>query len=243
MSTHASRSTSTPGHHSRVERLRPHAARRHHHQHADRRRDHHRPRPADAQPAQRAPARAGSNSFFETVTDQVEKQVEASMGIRTAPVRRAARVHAVPVHPVRELARAHPDAREFSPAAGVRPQPDVRAGDLRDLTMHVAGSARRASAGTTRHLFEKPRVLFPLRHHRGAHQAGHARPATLRQHLRRRDHGRADRGAARLHPLAARRHLEAVRRVHRAHPGVHLRPADHPVLELGRAAEEGRRDH
>ena len=68
--------------------------------------------------ARSTPASRAMQLFFETVTEQVEQQVEDTMGIKTAPVRRAAGDGAVPVHPVRQLAvdPARPgDHAEYAP--------------------------------------------------------------------------------------------------------------------------------
>jgi F-type H+-transporting ATPase subunit a len=99
--------------------------------------------------------------FFELVTDQVEKQVEDSMGIRTAP-------WAVPLAFSLFLFilianwLALIPTKEYVPPPASDPNLTYALALLGIITMHVAG-VRKNGAKYYAHLFEKPRVLAPLR--------------------------------------------------------------------------------
>ena len=125
-----------------------------------------------------------------------------------APVRRAARGLAVLLHPDRQLARARAQRAndDTAPAARAdrRHQPDLRARAAHDRQRL---GLRHPQEGLEGLLQALPRALpgaAPAQHPRGDRQADHAGPATLRQHLRRRHHARADRPDARLPALGAR---------------------------------------
>ena len=99
--------------------------------------------------------------FFELVTDQVEKQVEDSIGIRTAP-------WAVPLAFTLFLFilianwLALIPTKEYIPPPASDPNLTYALALLVIITMHIAG-VRRNGRKYYAHLFEKPRVLAPLR--------------------------------------------------------------------------------
>ena len=94
-----------------------------------------------------------------------------------------------------ELARAAAaqDQRRVPHPVGPdrRHQPDLRAGALVTMvSVWVYGIRQKGLKGYFKHFVEPFPVLLPAQHARGADQADHAGPATLRQHLRRRHHAR-----------------------------------------------------
>ena len=108
------------------------------------------------------------------------------------------------------------------------------------VTMHVAGVRKNGLRGYYAHLFRKPYMLVPLNILEelikpitlALRLFGNIFAGTIMVALHRR--------AARRHPVGARDPVEAVRHVHRADPGLHLRPADRAVPQLGQARRGGR---
>ena len=99
--------------------------------------------------------------FFETVTDQVEKQVEDSMGIKTAP-------WVVPLAFSLFLFILFANwlalipTKEYVPPPASDPNLTYALALLVIISMHVAG-VRKNGAKYYAHIFDKPRVLAPLR--------------------------------------------------------------------------------
>jgi F-type H+-transporting ATPase subunit a len=99
--------------------------------------------------------------FFETITDQVEKQVEDTVGIRTAP-------WAVPLafalflFIVLSNWLALIPTKEYVPPPASDPNLTYALALLVIITMHVVG-IKKNGLKYYAHLFEKPRVLAPLR--------------------------------------------------------------------------------
>jgi F-type H+-transporting ATPase subunit a len=99
--------------------------------------------------------------FFELVTDQVEKQVEDSIGVRTAP-------WAVPLAFTLFLFILFANwlalipTNEYIPPPASDPNLTYALALLVIITMHVVG-IRKNGAKYYAHIFEKPRVLIPLR--------------------------------------------------------------------------------
>jgi F-type H+-transporting ATPase subunit a len=100
--------------------------------------------------------------FFETVTDQVEKQVEDSMGIKTAPwVVPLAFSLFLFILTANWLALI--PTKEFIPPPASDPNLTYALALLVIVTMHVAGIRKNGAKKYYAHIFEKPRVLAPLR--------------------------------------------------------------------------------
>lgn len=99
--------------------------------------------------------------FFEMVTDQVEKQVEDSIGIRTAP-------WAVPLAFSLFLFILFANwlalipTKEYVPPPAADPNLTYALALLVIITMHIVG-VKKNGAKYYAHIFEKPRVLAPLR--------------------------------------------------------------------------------
>ena len=109
---------------------------------------------------------------------------------------RPARVHAVRVHPDRELARADPDGTHAAVPAGAGRRRELHrgAGRLRHLPDARDLDRQAGIAELPRPLLQAVQGALPDQRHRRAREAGHARPATLRQHLFRRTAARDHRG-------------------------------------------------
>src|SRR6478672_5271935 len=100
--------------------------------------------------------------FFETVTDQVEKQVESSIGIRTAPwVVPLAFTLFLFILTANWLALI--PTKEFIPPPTADPNLTYAMALFVIITMHVAGIRINGAKKYYAHIFEKPRVLAPLR--------------------------------------------------------------------------------
>ncbi|MEO9138975.1 MAG: F0F1 ATP synthase subunit A [Jatrophihabitans sp.] len=103
----------------------------------------------------------GVQLFFETVTEYVEKQVEDSMGVKSAPF-------VVPMAFCLFLFILFANwialipTKEYVPPPASDPNLTYALAFLVIVTMHVVG-IRRQGLGYYKHIFEKPRVLFPLR--------------------------------------------------------------------------------
>ncbi len=99
--------------------------------------------------------------FFETVTDQVEKQVDDSVGIKTAPwVVPLAFTLFLFILIANWLALI--PTKEYIPPPASDPNLTYALAILVIITMHVAG-IRKNGLKYYSHIFEKPRVLIPLR--------------------------------------------------------------------------------
>jgi F-type H+-transporting ATPase subunit a len=104
---------------------------------------------------------------FETIVDQVETQVEDSMGVKTAPwVVPFALALFVFILVANWLAVIPTDYRKGHPEYAPPPASDVNLTYALALmvivTMHVAGIRKRGLRGYYGHLFRKPYVLIPL---------------------------------------------------------------------------------
>jgi F-type H+-transporting ATPase subunit a len=99
--------------------------------------------------------------FFETITDQVEKQVEDSMGIKTAPWVVPLAFSLFLFILIANWLALIP-TKEFVPPPASDPNLTYALALLVIVTMHVAG-IRKNGAKYYAHIFEKPRVLAPLR--------------------------------------------------------------------------------
>jgi F-type H+-transporting ATPase subunit a len=100
--------------------------------------------------------------FFETVTDQVEKQVESSLGIRTAPwVVPLAFTLFLFILTANWLALI--PTKEFIPPPTADPNLTYAMALFVIITMHVAGIRINGAKKYYAHIFEKPRILAPLR--------------------------------------------------------------------------------
>ncbi len=103
----------------------------------------------------------GVQLFFETVKGQVEREVEAALGIRTAP-------WVVPLAMALFLFLLFANwlalipTKEYVPPPAADPNTTYALAILVIVTMHVVG-VRRQGLGYYKHIFEKPRVLAPLR--------------------------------------------------------------------------------
>ena len=102
------------------------------------------------------------------------------------------------------------------------------------VSVWVYGIRTKGVKGYFSHFLEPFPVLLPLNILEELVKPITLGAATLRQHLRRRHHARADRADPDLGQLGAQHPLEGLRHVHRRHPGVHLRAADRPLLRHGR---------
>ncbi|SHF67256.1 ATP synthase F0 subcomplex A subunit [Jatrophihabitans endophyticus] len=103
----------------------------------------------------------GVQLFFETVSKQVEDQVESSMGIRTAP-------WVVPLAMALFLFILFANwlslipTKEYIPPPASDPNTTYALAILVILTMHVMG-VKKNGLKYYAHIFEKPRALIPLR--------------------------------------------------------------------------------
>jgi F-type H+-transporting ATPase subunit a len=112
-------------------------------------------------------ARKPSNGqlFFETVTEQVEQQVEDTMGIKTAPFVVPLAMTLFVFILIANLIAIVPTGHhpEYAPP----PASDVNLTYALAIivigTMHVVGIRKLGLKGFYGHLFEKPRVMIPLR--------------------------------------------------------------------------------
>jgi F-type H+-transporting ATPase subunit a len=104
---------------------------------------------------------SGLQLFYEAVTDQVEQQVEDSMGIRTAP-------WVVPFAFTLFLFILFANwlalipTMEYIPPPASDPNLTYALAILVIVTMHVVG-VKRQGLKYYAHFFEKPKILFPLR--------------------------------------------------------------------------------
>ena len=99
--------------------------------------------------------------FFEVVTDQVEKQVEDSMGIKTAPWVVPLAFSLFLFILIANWLALIP-TKEYVPPPAADPNLTYALALLVIVTMHVAG-VRKNGAKYYAHIFEKPLVLAPLR--------------------------------------------------------------------------------
>jgi len=100
--------------------------------------------------------------FYETVTDQVQKQVEDSMGIKTAPWA-VSLAFSLFLFILAANWLALIPTKEFIPPPTSDPNLTYALALLVIVTMHVAGIRRNGAKKYYAHIFEKPRVLAPLR--------------------------------------------------------------------------------
>jgi F-type H+-transporting ATPase subunit a len=102
---------------------------------------------------------------FETITEQVERQVEDTMGIKTAPFVVPLAMTLFVFILIANLIAIVPTGHhpEYAPP----PASDVNLTYALAIivigTMHVVGIRKRGLRGFYGHLFEKPRVMIPLR--------------------------------------------------------------------------------
>ena len=156
------------------------------------------------------------------------------------PVRRAARGLAVLLHPDRELARAacpselNDDTGTCSPAPTADTNLTYALAAVTIVSVWIYGIRQQGAKGYFKHFLEPFPVLLPLNILEEL-----VKPITLALRL----FGNIFAGGIMLAligliplygALGAEHPLEAVRHVHRRHPGLHLRAADHPVLRDGR---------
>ncbi len=99
--------------------------------------------------------------FFEMVTDQVEKQVEDSMGIQTAPWVVPLAFSLFLFILIANWLALIP-TQEYVPPPASDPNLTYALALLVIVTMHAAG-IQKNGARYYKHIFEKPRVLIPLR--------------------------------------------------------------------------------
>ena len=135
---------------------------------------------------------------WETIVSEVNTQVEDNLG-KVNPFVVPAGRRAVLLHPDRQLARGHPDrAQRRTSTCCPSPTADTNLTYAMALIVIVGvwafGIRQKGCKGYFKHFLEPYPVPAPAERPRGAGQADHAGPATLRQHLRRRHHARADRG-------------------------------------------------
>ena len=178
--------------------------------------------------------------FWETIVGQVNTQVEDNLGTvhpYVAPLAISLFFFILFANWLELLPTELNHDTPPAPVAHRRHQPHLRAGAAGDgRACGPTASATEGCKGYFKHFVEPFPVLLPLNILEELHQAAHAGAATLRQHLRRRHHARPDRGLLPAYvPVGAPTSLvEAVRHGHRRHPGLHLRPADRPLLRDGR---------
>lgn len=108
-----------------------------------------------------------TQAAFEMITEQVEDQVEGSMGIKTAPfVVPMAMALFLFILIANWLAVIPTDYKHGKPDFAPPPASDVNLTYALALTviltMHVAGVRKRGWKGYYGHLFRKPRILIPL---------------------------------------------------------------------------------
>ena len=136
--------------------------------------------------------------IWETVVNQVNSQVEDNLGtVNPFVVPLAVALfffilianwlEMIPT----ELNRA---TRTCCPRRPPTPTSPTRMALLVMVGVWTYGIRKKGVKGYFKHFLEPYPCAAPAQRHRGAHQADHAGPATLRQHLRRRHHARADRG-------------------------------------------------
>jgi F-type H+-transporting ATPase subunit a len=102
---------------------------------------------------------------FETITEQVERQVEDTMGIKTAPFVVPLAMTLFVFILIANLIAIVPTGHhpEYAPPPASDVNLTYALAILVIGTMHVVGIRKRGVRGFYGHLFEKPRVMIPLR--------------------------------------------------------------------------------
>ena len=182
----------------------------------------------------------GVQLFWEAITTQTRTQIENAIGMKIAPfvlplavtlfvfILVANWISVLPVQytdssgAIHELLKPPASDINFVLALAL----------FVFICYHAAGFWRRGPLGHPwRVLKGHVAILAPDQHRRGARQADLVVAPALRQHLRRRHPGGADRALPAVHHVAAQRDMEELRLVRRRDPGVHLRPTDDLVLQ------------
>ncbi len=182
----------------------------------------------------------GVQLFWEAITVQLRNQIEAAIGMKIAPfvlplavtlfvfILVANWLSVLPVQytdssgAIHELLKPPASDINFVLALAL----------FVFICYHAAGIWRRGPLGHPVAAAQGPRRADGAdQPRRGDRQADLVVAPTFRQHLRRRHPGRADRTVPAVDHVGAQRDLEELRLVRRRHPGVHLRPADDPVLQ------------
>ena len=182
----------------------------------------------------------GVQLFWEAITTQLRDQIEAAIGMKVAPfvlplavtlfvfILVANWISVLPVQytnsdgAIEELLKPPASDINFVLALAL----------FVFICYHGAGIWRRGTVGHPVEAAEGPRRADGAdQPGRGDRQADLVVAPTLRQHLRRRHPGRADRIVPAVDHVGAQRDLEELRPVRRRDPGVHLRAVDDPVLQ------------
>jgi F0F1-type ATP synthase membrane subunit c/vacuolar-type H+-ATPase subunit K len=175
--------------------------------------------------------------FFETVVDQVQQLVESTVGpagAKIVPLAVTLFLFILTANWLEVIPSAPAGTKELLPSPTGNVNLTYAMAVVVIVIVHVASIRTRGLKGYVKHYFQPFPVLLPHQRDRRDHEADHPGAATLRQPLRRHPDAPAHRrSAARLHRALRRRGLEAVRHVHRFHPGVHLRFAHDRLLRHG----------
>ncbi len=172
---------------------------------------------------------------FEMLVDWVNKQVAESMGISVAPFVVPLSVALFFFILVSNWLEVIPSGHnpEYLPAPTADVNLTYALALLVIIPVHIMSIRRRGFLGYIKHYFKPFPLFFPINVIEEL-----AKPLTLalrplRQHLRRRHHDLADLSAACSCGAVRRPGVEALRHVHRGHPGLHLLAAHDSLFRFG----------